>query len=103
MLSDLNFCNPWPKKRHHKRRLTHPNFLAKYNKLLVEEGEIHFKTDDDNLFEASLEYFNENGFEVILITYDLANFDYPKNIETEYENKFKSLGIKIKFLIAKKK
>ncbi|MBF1276748.1 MAG: tRNA (guanosine(46)-N7)-methyltransferase TrmB, partial [Parvimonas micra] len=99
----INFCNPWPKKRHHKRRLTHPNFLAKYNKLLIEEGEIHFKTDDDDLFKASLEYFNENGFEVILITYDLANFDYPQNIETEYENKFKSLGIKIKFLIAKKK
>ena len=99
----INFCNPWPKKRHHKRRLTHPNFLAKYNKLLIEEGEIHFKTDDDDLFKASLEYFNENGFEVILITYDLANFDYPKNIETEYENKFKSLGINIKFLIAKKK
>ena len=99
----LNFSDPWPKKRHHKRRLTHPNFLTKYNKLLVEEGEIHFKTDDDDLFKASLEYFNENGFEVILITYDLANFDYPQNIETEYENKFKSLGIKIKFLIAKKK
>ena len=87
----INFCNPWPKKRHHKRRLTHPNFLAKYNKLLIEEGEIHFKTDDDDLFKASLKYFNKNGFEVILITYDLANFDYPQNIETEYENKFFSV------------
>lgn len=99
----INFCNPWPKKRHHKRRLTHPNFLKKYKKLLISEGEIHFKTDDDELFEASLEYFNENGFEIILITYDLSNFDYSENIETEYENKFKKLGIKIKFLIAKKK
>ena len=99
----INFCNPWPKKRHHKRRLTHPNFLKKYSKLLIDSGEIHFKTDDDELFNASLEYFNQNNFEVILITYDLANFDYPKNIETEYESKFKNLGIKIKFLIAKKK
>ena len=99
----INFCNPWPKKRHHKRRLTHPNFLKKYNNLLKEEGEIHFKTDDDDLFTASIEYFSENGFEVILATYDLLNFDYPQNIETEYEKKFKDLGINIKFLIAKKK
>lgn len=99
----INFCNPWPKKRHHKRRLTHPNFLNKYKNLLKEEGEIHFKTDDDDLFNTSVEYFSENGFEVILATYDLANFDYPQNIETEYERKFKGLGINIKFLIAKKK
>lgn len=99
----INFCNPWPKKRHHKRRLTHPNFLKKYSKLLIENGEIHFKTDDDELFEASLDYFKENGFEIILKTYDLENFEYPQNIETEYENKFKSLGINIKFLIARKK
>lgn len=99
----INFCNPWPKKRHHKRRLTHPNFLNKYKNLLKEEGEIHFKTDDDDLFNTSVEYFSENGFEVILATYDLANFDYPQNIETEYERKFKGLEINIKFLIAKKK
>lgn len=99
----INFCNPWPKKRHNKRRLTHPNFLNKYSKLLKENGEIHFKTDDDELFEHSLEYFAECGYEVVLKTFDLENFDYPDNIETEYENKFKSLGINIKFLIARKK
>lgn len=99
----INFCNPWPKKRHHKRRLTHPNFLKKYSNILKEKGEIHFKTDDDDLFLASLEYFQENGFEILLKTSDLHNFDYKENIETEYEEKFLSLGINIKFLIARKK
>lgn len=99
----INFCNPWPKKRHNKRRLTHPNFLNKYSRLLKEKGEIHFKTDDDDLFEASLEYFDECGYDIVLKTFDLANFEYPENIETEYENKFKNMGINIKFLIARKK
>ena len=99
----INFCNPWPKKRHHKRRLTYPNFLTKYKKLLKDNGEIHFKTDDDDLFNASLEYFTENGFEIILKTFDLENFNYPKNITTEYEEKFINLKVSIKFLIARKK
>lgn len=99
----INFCNPWPKKRHHKRRLTHPNFLKKYIKILKENSKIYFKTDDDDLFRDSIEYLEENGFEIILKTYDLSNFDYNENIKTEYEEKFTSLGINIKFLIARKK
>lgn len=99
----INFCNPWPKKRHHKRRLTHPNFLKKYKKILKEDSKIYFKTDDYELFKDSIEYLEENGFEIVLKTYDLKNFDFKENIETEYEEKFTSLGINIKFLIARKK
>lgn len=100
----INFCNPWPKARHNKRRLTHTRFLTKYKKFLKQGGEIYFKTDDLDLFEASLDYFNESGFELIYVTYDLHNSDYAdNNIMTEYESKFKEQGVKIKFLIAKLK
>ncbi|WP_195924998.1 tRNA (guanosine(46)-N7)-methyltransferase TrmB [Sarcina ventriculi] len=100
----INFCNPWPKEKHKKRRLTHTRQLENYKKFLVNNGEIWFKTDDDNLFEESLEYFKESGFDVIYKTYDLHNSEYDKdNIRTEHENMFTEKGIKIKFLIAKRK
>ena len=100
----INFCNPWPKEKHKKRRLTHTRQLENYKEFLVDNGEIWFKTDDDNLFEESLEYFKESGFDVIYKTYDLHNSEYDKdNIRTEHENMFTEKGIKIKFLIAKRK
>ena len=100
----INFCNPWPKEKHKKRRLTHTRQLENYKKFLVNNGEIWFKTDDDNLFEESLEYFKESGFDVIYKTYDLHNSEYDKdNIRTEHENMFTEKGIKIKLLIAKRK
>ena len=100
----INFCNPWPKEKHKKRRLTHTRQLENYKKFLVNNGEIWYKTDDDNLFEESLEYFKESGFDVIYKTYDLHNSEYDKdNIRTEHENMFTEKGIKIKFLIAKRK
>ncbi|KOA18197.1 tRNA (guanine-N(7)-)-methyltransferase [Clostridium homopropionicum DSM 5847] len=100
----INFCNPWPKDRHKKRRLTHSKFLNKYKNFIKSGTEIHFKTDDMELFEESFEYFNESGFEIIYKTYDLHNSDYAsENLMTEYESKFKELGIKSKFLIAKLK
>ena len=93
----INFCNPWPKPRHKKRRLTHTRQLEKYKKILVPNGEIYFKTDDDELFTESLEYFKEEGFEQVKVTYDLDNEpDFWNNIETEHEIKFKNDGIKIK-------
>ena len=67
----INFCNPWPKAKHNKRRLTHTRQLEKYKTFLKEKGEIYFKTDDDELFEASLEYFKESNFKIKAITYDL--------------------------------
>lgn len=100
----INFCNPWPKPRHKKRRLTHTRQLEKYKLFLKPNGEIYFKTDDDELFKESLEYFKAEGFEPIKITYNLNEEpNFWENIETEYEIKFKKAGIKIKAGIFKLK
>ena len=66
----INFCNPWPKARHHKRRLTHRIQLMKYRKLLCENGELWFKTDNDDLFLSTLRYLEEAGFEITDKTFD---------------------------------
>lgn len=99
----INFCNPWPKLSHNKRRLTHSRFLERYKTFLQPESEIWFKSDDKELFDDSLEYFNESGFELLYHTYDLHNSDFKENIMTEYEEKFRSKGMKIMFLRAKLK
>ncbi|MBR3255783.1 MAG: tRNA (guanosine(46)-N7)-methyltransferase TrmB [Clostridia bacterium] len=101
----INFCNPWPKGKHRKKRLTHTRQLEKYKEFLVPNGEVFFKTDDDGLFESSLGYFEEAGFEIVKKTYDLHSEDIfdGKNIETEHEKMFSEQGIKIKALIAKLK
>lgn len=100
----INFCNPWPKGKHRKKRLTHTRQLEKYKQFLAENGEIYFKTDDDDLFESSLNYFEETGFEIIKKTYDLhEEEDFWDNIETEHEKMFSEQNIKIKALIAKKR
>lgn len=99
----INFCNPWPKLRHNKRRLTHSKFLEEYKKFLKPKSEIWFKTDDTGLFEDSQEYFKESGFSIEYITYDLHKSDFEGNIMTEYESKFTFLGMKTMFLIAKLK
>ncbi|QAA33870.1 tRNA (guanosine(46)-N7)-methyltransferase TrmB [Clostridium manihotivorum] len=99
----INFCNPWPKERHKKRRLTHSGFLNTYKNFLAPKSEIWFKTDDIGLFDESQEYFKESGFSLEFVTYDLHNSDFKDNIMTEYESKFTSLGMKTMFLIAKLK
>ena len=100
----INFCNPWPKARHHKKRLTHTRQLEKYKIFLKPNGEIYFKTDDDDLFKASLRYFEEAGFELERVTYDLhVEPIWENNIVTEHEKMFSEQGIKIKALIAKLK
>lgn len=97
----INFCNPWPKGKHRKKRLTHTRQLEKYKKFLKTNGEIYFKTDDDDLFNSTLIYLKETGFEVKKKTYDLHNeLIFEKNIETEHERMFSEQGIKIKALIA---
>ena len=98
----INFCNPWPKPRHNKRRLTYPVLLEKYKIFLKPEGEIYFKTDDDDLFKASINYFKQTGFAITKITYDLHSEDVKDNIITEHEAMFSKQGIKIKALIAKR-
>ena len=101
----INFCNPWPKSKHKKKRLTHTRQLEKYRHFLQQNGEIYFKTDDDGLFEDSLKYFEDSDFDIIKITYDLHNEDIfnGNNIVTEHEKMFSDEGIKIKALIAKMK
>ena len=98
----INFCNPWPKGKHRKKRLTHTRQLEKYKTFLKQDGEIYFKTDDDDLFCSSLIYFEEAGFKVIKKTYDLhSEPDFWYNIETEHEKMFSEQGIKIKAVIVR--
>lgn len=99
----INFCNPWPRGKHHKKRLTHTRQLEKYKEFLRDEGEIFFKTDDDSLFTDSLTYFENCGFRIIDKTYDLESRpDFWENIMTEHEKMFIEQGIKIKALKAQK-
>ena len=98
----LNFSDPWPKVRHAKRRLTHRNFLNKYRQVLKPEGTIQFKTDNKDLFEFSVEEFQEAGWNLLYVTRDLHNTEKAKgNVMTEYEAKFSKKGVPICFLEAK--
>lgn len=99
----INFCNPWPRERHKKRRLTYPRKLEMYKSFLAPEAEIRFKTDDDGLFDESVEYFKESGYEITYLTRDLHNSGFEGNLMTEHEKMFSDEGINIKFLIAKVK
>lgn len=88
----INFCDPWPKAGHKKRRLTHENFLSIYKRLLEVEGEIHFKTDNRGLFEFSLNSFADFGLKLKNITLDLHNSAFEGNVMTEYEKLFSEKG-----------
>lgn len=91
----INFCDPWPKARHAKRRLTHIGFLHRYEKLLKKPGRLIFKTDNRPLFDFSLEQFQEAGLKVEDVSFDLHSENRPDNIMTEYERKFSGFGEKI--------
>ena len=98
----INFCNPWPRGKHHKKRLTHIRQLDKYKQFLQKNGEIFFKTDDDSLFADSLLYFKQTGFTIEKFTYDLEKEEnFWDNIVTEHEQMFMNEGIKIKAVIAR--
>ena len=99
----INFCNPWPRPKHKKRRLTYYKKLEMYKRFLQPEAEIRFKTDDDELFEESLEYFAQSDYEILYLTRDLHASGFAENIETEHEKMFTEEGKKIKFLIARQK
>lgn len=98
----LNFSDPWPKARHARRRLTSTQFLAQYEKVLLDDGVVEFKTDNRLLFEFSLEQVEEAGWKLLGSTFDLHHD--PKmnegNIMTEYEEKFSSMGNPIHKLVA---
>ncbi len=98
----LNFSDPWPKNGYAKRRLTHGRFLELYKRILSDKGEIHFKTDNRELFEFSLETFPKNGFTTGEVTFDLHNSGFEGNIMTEYERRFSEMGTPICRLVAKK-
>lgn len=88
----LNFVDPWHKKRHAKRRLTHRRFLAKFKKLMGPTGEVHFKTDNRPLFQFSLNEFADMDYKMKNISLDLAADDWIDNVTTEYEEKFMRKG-----------
>ncbi len=90
----INFCDPWPPKRHAKRRLTHRNFLKLYREVLKEKGQIHFKTDNAPLFEFSVLEFPEAAYDLEEVTRDL-HANGVCGIMTDYEEKFHNLGTKI--------
>lgn len=98
----LNFSDPWPKDRHAKRRLTSINYLQVYDKLFKGDKHIIQKTDNDDLFQFSLEQYKEYGYEIKRISYDLHNEDI-KNVCTEYEERFSNMGVKIKYVEVIKK
>lgn len=98
----LNFSDPWPKKRHARRRLTSREFLERYRRILPEEGAVEFKTDNSELFRFSLEEVEAAGWKLEGCTWDLHADAGMKegNVMTEYEEKFSALGNPIHKLIA---
>lgn len=88
----LNFSDPWPKRRHTKRRLTYHTFLKQYQTILQPESEIILKTDNQGLFEYSLVSFSEYGLKLKEVVLNLHNFQDPQNVMTEYEEKFSAKG-----------
>ena len=98
----INFCDPWGKKGHAKRRLTHINFLNLYSRILTNGGKVFFKTDNRDLFDFSLEQVDASPLKLEYKTYDLhASEMNDVNIQTEYERNFTEKGFKINMLIAK--
>ncbi len=90
----LNFSDPWPKKRHTHRRLTSDRFLKRYDSIFRDKKVIIQKTDNRNLFEFSLKSFTDYGYKIEELSLDLHKDDYF-NVETEYEERFSSMGFPI--------
>lgn len=101
----LNFSDPWPKARHAKRRLTSMEFLKRYEDVLIQGGNLEFKTDNTELFDFSIEQVEEAGWKLEGYTYDLHHHDLMNsgNVRTEYEEKFSAKGNLINKLIAIRK
>lgn len=97
----LNFSDPWPKARHAKRRLTSPSFLTKYHYILKENGLIYLKTDNQNLFEYTLEMLGNSKFELVEKQEDYQLLE--NDVATEYEQRFRALGQAIYRIVLRKK
>jgi len=98
----LNFSDPWPKKRHHKRRLTAPQYLLQYARVLKKDALLVIKTDNDDLYQFSLETLAESPFKIIFETFDYKDLD-EFDVMTEYEISFRDEGMPIHRIIAKVK
>ncbi len=96
----LNFSDPWPKKKYAKRRLTHRNLMRHFMPLLADVGQMRFKTDNDKLFEFSVEEWRALEMDISFLTYDLHKENVP-NIMTEYETRFSQMGTPIKSMWAR--
>jgi tRNA (guanine-N7-)-methyltransferase len=97
----LNFSDPWPKKAHAKRRLTHVDFLERYRKVLAPGAELHFKTDNRGLFEFSLAHLSQHGWRFESVSLDLHAAEPEDNVRTEYEEAFAAEGHPIYRLVAR--
>ena len=99
----ISFPNPWDqRKRHEKRRLTHPRQLMQYRDFLADGAEIWFKTDNDALFDDAVRDMTACGFTIRYLTRDLGRSGFEPNYKSEHELMFEARGVKIKFLIARK-
>ena len=96
----LNFSDPWPKKKYQKRRLSSSEFLKIYRTILSEHGQILMKTDNQDLFEDSVLYFQENGFILTDFSVNYRRNEHPEDAITEYESKFMAEGMPIYRLCA---
>lgn len=97
----INFCNPWPKPGDYKHRLTHTRQLTAYRRWMSEGAQLWFKTDDQGLFEDTVDfYLPQSGYRVLYLTRDLLASDFGENVPTEHEEMFSAQGIPIRFLIA---
>lgn len=97
----INFCNPCPKKRDFKHRLTFWRQLERYKKFLLPNREIKIKTDSDILYEATLEYLEQCGFVITYKTFELPEDHEASRVKTEHETMFRSMGLPIHYIIAK--
>lgn len=95
----INFCNPWPRGKHHKKRLTHPRQLMQYASFMP-AGELWFKTDDGPLFSDTLEYLAACGLGIRYLAQDLHASGFSPNYLTEHERMYLADGKQIRFLIA---
>lgn len=96
----INFCDPWTRQNKPKRRLTYRAFLDMYRQVMVQGGEIHFKTDNDPLYDFTLEEMEASGWETTCVTRDLHHSEWDAdNIRTEFETKYAEQGIPIKRVV----
>lgn len=97
----LNFSDPWPKKKHHKRRLTAMKYLNNYHRVLKSGGRLVIKTDNSDLFSFTVENIQESLFKIISQTDNYTDYD-EFDCMTEYERSFREEGVPIHRIVLEK-